>query len=341
MSAPRVEPFVGTPDVWDAFVRARPDASHCHLLGWTTVIERTFGHRVVRLAATAADGTLAGVLPLVRVKGPIFGDFLVSMPYLNYGGPLGTDDAVRALAAEAVTLADRWGVDLLELRSRGALPLDLPVSQRKVTVVLGLPRDADALMKQFPAKLRSQVRRPQKDGIVARSGPDELGAFYAVFARHMRDLGTPVLPRRLFETFRDTFGDAAYFVVARQGDLPVAAGCGLFACGEFEMIWASSLASHNRSSPNMLVYWAAMEACMAREVARFNFGRATPGAGTHKFKLQWGGVDEPLHWYQHGRGAAKTPSPDDAKFAWGPRLWRHLPLPLATAIGPHVVKGIP
>ena len=37
----------------------------------------------------------------------------------------------------------------------------------------------------------------------------------------------------------------------------------------------------------------------------------------------------------------KTPSPDDAAYAWGPRLWKRLPLPVATALGPRIVKYIP
>ena len=35
------------------------------------------------------------------------------------------------------------------------------------------------------------------------------------------------------------------------------------------------------------------------------------------------------------------PSPDDAAYSWGPRLWKKLPLPVATALGPHIVRGIP
>jgi len=54
-------------------------------------------------------------------------------------------------------------------------------------------------------------------------------------------------------------------------------------------------------------------------------------------------VDEPLWWYQHvpGGGEAATPSPDDSAYSWGPRIWKKLPLPLATALGPRIVRGIP
>jgi hypothetical protein len=83
--------------------------------------------------------------------------------------------------------------------------------------------------------------------------------------------------------------------------------------------------------------------CIEDGARSFNFGRCTPGGGTHKFKAQWGGRDVPLPWYQHTAdgGAAHTPSPTDGKYAWGPEIWKRLPVGLATAIGPRVVRYIP
>jgi hypothetical protein len=112
------------------------------------------------------------------------------------------------------------------------------------------------------------------------------------------------------------------------------------------MTWASALVEHKKLAPNMLLYWAFMQRSANDGLSHFNFGRCTPDSGTHRFKRQWGAEDEQLWWYQlapsAGRGApAKTPSPDDAAYAWGPRVWKRLPLPLATALGPRIVKYIP
>lgn len=337
-----VAPFAGPAADWDACVRRSRGWTHFHQFAWREVMTRAFGHECVYLAAAAADGTLAGVLPLVRVSSLLFGRYLVSMPFLNYGGPLGDESAVRALTAEAVRLAEGGDVGLLELRSRVAQPLDLPASQRKITVVLDLaPGDPDAVFNGFKAKLRSQVRRPQKEGVSVRFGRDQVAPFYDVFARHMRDLGTPVLPRGFFEAVADAFPDDAWFGCAWLGDRPIACGAGFVWDGEFEMTWASALREFNALAPNMALYWGFIERAARERLSRFNFGRCTPGGGTHRFKLQWGSRDEPLFWYQHTRGKAATPSPDDGAYAWGPRLWKHLPLPLANLVGPHIVRGIP
>lgn len=328
---------------WDDFARQQPGFTHFHLHGWRTVLEKVFGHQCLYLEQRNPEGRLEGVLPLVRVKSAIFGHYLVSMPFLNYGGPLGTDAAILTLTGMAVEEARRSGAKLLELRSRVPLGVDLPVSHRKITVLLDLPGNTDALMKALPAKLRSQVRRPQKEGVTMRFGPDQVTPFFQVFSRHMRDLGTPTLPSRFFETIAATFPESAWFGCAYLGEVPIACGAGFVWGGEFEMTWASSLTEYNRIAPNMLLYWSFMERAMAAGVTVFNFGRCTPDSGTHRFKRQWGSRDEPLYWYQHTSGGrpAATPSPDDGAFSWGPRLWKRLPLPLATLLGPRIVRYIP
>lgn len=339
-----VEPVARADQTWDVFVRAQAGWTHFHLLAWRRVLEDVFGLECVSLVARDAAGRVEGVLPLVRLRSLLFGHYLVSMPFVNYGGPLGTPDAVRALVDVAADRARVDEADLLELRSRSPLPVDLPVSHRKVTVVLELPRgDVEPLWQALGAKVRSQVKRPQREGVEVRFGADEVTPFYAVFARHMRDLGTPVLPRRFFTALVDTFPADVRVGCAYLGGRPIACGLGFRWGDEFEMTWASSLREHNRLAPNMMVYWRFMERCVAEGVRVFNFGRCTPGGGTHRFKRQWhGALDQPLHWYHVSRGKrAATPSPDDRAFAWGPRLWRRLPLPLTTLLGPHIVRNIP
>lgn len=340
---PRVERYDADPIQWNRFVRACEGWTHFHLYEWRSVMERVFGHECLYLAARTDAGELAGVLPLVRVKSRLFGHYLVSMPFLNYGGPLGEHDAVRALVATASARARDDGVSLLELRSRRPLPIDLPVSHRKITVLLDLPaREPERLWKSLDAKVRSQVRRAQKEGVTVRFGRDQVEPFFRVFSRHMRDLGTPTQPLALFETIAAAFPDDAWFACAYLGEEPIAGGAGFRWAGEVEITWASALREHSRIAPNMLLYWAFLERATKEGAEIFNFGRCTPDGGTHRFKRQWGSRDEQLWWYQlSSRPGAGTPSPDDGAYAWGPRVWRRLPASIATAIGPRIVRYIP
>ena len=337
----RIETFSGSPQDWDGFVSGQSGGTHFHRHDWLRVVRAVHGHEILPLAARGDAGALTGVLPLVRVRSLLFGHYLVSMPFVNYGGPLGDAEAVRALASHAAGLADASGAGLLELRSAAPLPVDLPVSHRKITVVLDLAGDAEQVFAGFKGKLRSQVRRPQKEGVTVRFGPDQVEPFYQVFAHHMRDLGTPTQPRAWFEALAQAFPDDAWFACAWHGGRPIAGGCGFRWGGEFEITWASALSAYNAMSPNMALYWGFIERAAQEKLSVFNFGRCTPGSGTHRFKQQWGTRDVPLYWYQHARSAAATPSPDDSAYSWGPRLWKHLPVGVATALGPRLVRGIP
>ena len=340
-SSIRVAPFEGSAAEWDAFVRAQRGWTHFHLHGWRDVMHDVLGHDAPYLAARDEHGTLVGVLPLVRVKSPMFGHFLVSVPFLNYGGPLGSDEGVRALASAAVQRADREHVGVLERRIRSPIPVDMPVSHRKITVLMDMTGGPDAVWKRLDSKVRSQVRRPQKEGITVRTGADQVPAFFEVFARHMRDLGTPTQSRALFEGIARAFPEDSIFAVAYHEDRPVACGCGFRWENEFEITWASALREYNRMSPNMLVYWELMRQTADAGVTTFNFGRCTPGGGTHKFKRQWGTTDEQLWWYEHRAPGATTPAEGEGAASLGPRVWRKLPLALATALGPRIVRFIP
>ena len=134
-----------------------------------------------------------------------------------------------------------------------------------------------------------------------------------------------------------------WFGCAYLNDAPIAGGCGFRWNDELEITWASSLREHNRIAPNMLLYWSFLERAAKEELRTFNFGRCTPGGGTHRFKLQWGARGEQLWWY-HSAWSPKTqatPSPNDGALSWGPRVWKHLPERVATALGPRIVRYIP
>jgi len=330
------------PERWDALVSSASDASVCHLAGWREVFADVLRHECRYGVAVDGDGTWLGALPLVHVRGGPLGHYLVSLPFLNYGGAVGTEEARAALAHAAVEEARSTGADLLELRSRRAHGGDLRSTDRKILVLLDLPERAATLWDAFPGKLRSQIRRPLKEGMEARLGLDQLEPFYQVFARHMHELGTPVLPRAFFERIAALFPGSLMVGAVYAGGRPVAAGCGFLWRNEFEMTWASSLRQFDRAAPNMLLYWAFMEQVIAQGGRVFNFGRCSPGGGTHRFKRQWGGHDAPLPWAQwSARAVAAPPSPDRPLFRLASACWRRLPAALANRLGPRIARCLP
>ena len=331
-----------TPEDWRDVLTEAEGATFCHLPGWRQVMEGPMGHEYLFLSARSREGKLMGGLPLVRMRSLIFGHHLMSLPFLNYGGPLGPNAVRTALAEAAKRLALDSGAHRLVLRNRTPLSVGLDQGRDKVMVRMELGDDPEVLWTHgLPAKLRSQIRRPQKEGMTCRFGPGERHAFYAVFAEHMRDLGTPVHTRRLFDTLVEVFPEEVIFGVVYQGEEPVAGGCGFLWGGEFEMTWASALRKYNSKAPNMLLYWSFMERAIERGAALFNFGRCTPGGGTHRFKRQWGGEDTALPWLEWDRRGSGEPSADSWAYGTATRLWKHVPLPLANRVGPFLSRRIP
>lgn len=334
---------------WDACVTAS-GGSVFHRWGWKGVYEGAYGVEAPYLAAY--DGpAVVGVLPLVRLRSLAFGEHLVSLPWLNTGGPVGTPEACRQLAAAAVTRMGR--ARALELRRRAAPDghgLGLTPTHRKVTCVLPLVAgDAEATLRRLDPKVRSQVRRAAKDGVTVRFGHGQLDAVHGVFVEHMRDLGSPAHGARFFAAIAQLLGDDAWVGVAYAGDTPIAGGVAVVDGDEVEMGWASALRRHARSAPNMALYGAFLQRAAAAGLARFNFGRCTPGSGTHRFKRQWGAVDEALAWECHPAppmgasmaGADGEPEGPGGAVRLASAVWRHLPLPVVRALGPRLLRGIP
>lgn len=329
---------------WDAFARTTPGGTIYHQLAWRRIITREFRWDTHYLAVHGTAG-LEGILPLVRLRSRLFGDFLVSLPYVNYGGTLATTGAAdRLLLEAAVDLAKALGVSHMELREQAPREPAWPARTEKVGMQCSLAASADEHWSRLPAKLRSQVRRPEKAGATARSGGAELlPRFYAVFARNMRDLGTPVYGRSFFATIAAELPGHTEVVLAELDGAPVAAGLLLHFGGRTEIPWASSLRSANHLGVNMLLYWECLKRAIQRGSSVFDFGRSTRDSGTYRFKRQWGAEPVPMYWHYWLRGGGPMPrlNPSNPRYALAISAWQRLPLWVANTVGPRIVRNLP
>ncbi len=339
----QAEIFQGDASEWDAFVASMPGAAGYHAHAWRAILERSFGHKSYMLAARV-QGALSGVLPLVHMKSLLFGNFLVSLPFVTYGGLLCRDaDSARVLLESAEELRARLGARHVELR-HGDAELDLPAKRHKVAMVLALPADEQVMWTGFGAKVRNQVRKAQKEGLAAQWGGRELLAeFYEVFVRNMRDLGTPVYSRDFFANVLGGLPENTRIIVVRLHGKAVAAGLLYHHGRTLEIPWASSIRDFNSLCPNNLMYWECIRYGITQGLARFDLGRSTPGAGTFKFKAQWGATPEPLAWHYLLPKGAKLPdlTNQNPKYSLAIDMWQRLPLPVTRLIGPPIVRCIP
>ena len=329
---------------WNAYISRHPDATVDHLWQWRDVFTGVFGHECTYLAAHGDQGVL-GVLPLVLFRSRIFGRSVISLPFLNYGGVLADDDRVAtALVQRAQEVAHTFGAAHVELRHVARRMASLPFRQHKIGLSRRLPATVDDLWKNIDRKVRNQVRKAQKEGLTPVSGGSELvGEFYSVFARNMRDLGTPVYPRRLFDQTLALFPDRTRVFLVQQGGRTLAGGISIQFRDTILVPWASSLREFRHLCPNMLLYWTMLEDAVGRGATMFDFGRSSADGSTVPFKLQWGAESTPLHWeyVMLSGGAIPNQGPSSPRFHTAVQLWKRLPYRFATEVGPLIARHLP
>lgn len=362
-------------DVWDEYVRKHPHVGPFHMFGWREVIHRTYGHAtyylmVVRAEAdgarTSVDGArhfeekILGVLPLVHLKHILFGNYLISMPFLDGGGILAScRGAEEWLLSEAIRIGQEVGAARIELRHEQPLfcwddiealgfkssgtPLRTATRSHKVRMLLTLPESSEMLMKSFDAKLRSQIKKPLREGLTFRVGGIELiEDFYRVFLVNMRDLGSPIHSVELMRQVLRVFSEESRIFVVYLGKEPVAASLVIGFNKALHNPWAASLRKYGALSPNMLLYFRMLEYACDRGYQIFDFGRCSPGEGTYRFKEQWGAKPAPLCWHYISLDGTRLDleSSEKGRFEKAIRYWKMLPLPVTRIVGPSIRKHI-
>jgi len=331
---------------WDEFIHGQRDASVYMLSGWPLIAREVFGHDAWFLEARDADGVLIGTLPVIQQRSVVFGNFATSIAFFNCGGAIAErDEVARQLVIHACEAARERKCRYLELRNARPQAAGLALRTDKVTMVLDLPETFDLLAKTLGSKLRSQVKRAEREGASARiGGIDLLDDFYQVFAENMRDLGTPVYPKEFFSQILLCYGDFCRIVVIDADGVPGAAGFLVTWRGRTEVPWAACRARFKRVGLNMKLYWELLSAAIGRGCREFDFGRSTVDSGTFRFKLQWGATPRPLYWCRwrdRESDAAVRPEAEGRLMRHARRAWQSLPLRLANIIGPHISGSLP
>ena len=294
---------------WDKYVSQSDQSSFSHLYGWGDTLASIYDLRIFRLAARKreSNGKILGVLPLIFFTAPGFDKRCISLPYSDAAGIIADEiDIYKHLLLAALELADGLEAVHLELRQAGNLILphiDLASINHtahtfKVALIRSLPESVTTLWQGIGTKVRNQVRKARKSGCgVIVGGAELLDQFYAVFSENMRDLGSPVHDRLLFDRMVCQLPEQLRIFVVTIGDIPAAAAIVFLHNNTLYNPWASSLRRFRPDCPNMLLYWSMLAYGVEKKCRRFDFGRSSPNASTCHFKLQWGAKMQPLTWH--------------------------------------------
>jgi FemAB-related protein (PEP-CTERM system-associated) len=327
---------------WDAFVRDCAMGTFFHLSPWKRVIERAFGHQTYYLIAERA-GAVTGVLPLTHIRSALFGSSLISNAFAVYGGPAAIDEeSLQALDAAASGLMDALGAPILEMR--GFTPHRADWQTRSglyATFRKPIEPSVEANLKAVPRKQRAMIRKGMQNGLRSAidTGVDRL---YRIYAESVRNLGTPVFAKSYFRILIEEFAAASDIVTVTSNGHPVAAVLNFYFRDEVLPFYGGGVRAARLLAANDFMYWEVMRRACERGCRKFDFGRSKTGTGAYAFKRNWGFEPAPLCYQFRVAAGHKVPelNPLNPKFHLLVAAWKRMPLPLATRLGPLIVKGI-
>ena len=326
---------------WDDFVAAHPDGTFFHLYKWKRVIERAFGHRMHYLLAER-DGKCVGVLPLGEIRSLLFGHALISTPFCVYGGPVAEDEpTANALIDAAGARARELGVAYLELRSVKRWRPDWPCKDLYVTFRKPMAATDDENMKAIPRKQRAVVRAGIEAGLQARVS-DDVHGLWNIYSESVRNLGTPVFPRRYFSILREEFADDCEILSVEHQNRAVAAVMSFRFRDEILPYYGGGTAAARDCKANDFMYWEVMRRALGAGARVFDYGRSKRETGSYRFKKHWGFEPAPLYYEYLLVKAKELPnvSPANPKYAAFVALWQRLPLWASRTFGPWLARAL-
>ncbi|MBF0341192.1 MAG: FemAB family PEP-CTERM system-associated protein [Magnetococcales bacterium] len=331
----------GDETAWDRFVEHCPEATFFHRVGWKGVMEEVFHHQTHYLLARTPDGTIQGVLPLVQVKSRLFGNALVSTPFCVYGGVAALTESARlALEARAETLAVEKQVDWLECRNLTPRRPDWSAKELYYTFRKTISADPQINLLAIPRKQRAEVRRGLQHGLTAVVDEQIGERCFDIYAESVRNLGTPVFPRRLFRELKARFGaDCTGLRIEHQGQ-SVATVVSFHFRDQVCPYYGGGTPAARSTGAMAFMYWELMTRAADRGARLFDFGRSKLGSGSFDFKRYYGFTPEPLHYRYRLVQASRLPenNPMNPKYRYFIQLWKRLPLPVAERVGPWLSK---
>ena len=325
------------------FVRER-SGSLFHDPRWLQAVEQGTGQRGGGFVAEQM-GAITGWLPLTELRSLLFGKALVSSGFGVGGGILAEDtDVVSQIVLSSVEYAGRFGFGNIELRG-GPIPEGwMSHDDKHCSFERALAQDDEAELMAIPRKARAEVRKGLKNDLDISIGREKAdrAAHYAVYAESVRNLGTPVFPKKLFGAMLDVFPETSDILTVRRDGKPIASVLSFYHNGAVMPFWGGGAFAARGARANELMYYELMCHARRKGMERFDFGRSKTGSGPYKFKKNWGFDPQRLTYSTWAANPAnmRDVDPTSATYARKIAVWKQLPLPIANWIGPAIARGL-
>jgi len=328
---------------WNSYILESPHSVFAHHLGWKNVIEETYKHRSFYLMGYR-DNKVVGILPLFLIKSLLFGNCMVTSPFLTFGGIVSDDETVTtALIDKAIEIAHKQKVNYIEIRNEkqtGYLPHTKSIYY---TLLLDLSSGIDTLWNSsLHSSTRRNILKAYQSGLVIEEGHDHLKHFVDINAQNMHRLGTPSHCYHFFYNILKHFPQSTLIMV-RSEHTYIGGMLLVYYKDTVLMPWVASLQSYFHLKPNNLLYWEAITRAVKKGYRYFDFGRSKWDSGTFRFKSQFGAKPVQIHYQYYLNTVQKVPDldPENPVFRTLISIWKKLPLSVTKLIGHRIIRYIP
>lgn len=314
---------------------------------WMMFIHDVYGFPLYRIAAQT-NNELAGWLALVRVRHPLFGDYLTTSPFGSYGGFAYSSVASRdVLLEKARALAMDLGVQRVNVRFEAGAerpPTGWTQHPLYATYRVDLVPGPDRLMSAYSSDHRNHIRKSRKKGLSIKFGRlDLLDDVYEGLARSMHELGSPYHDKSYLRSMAEALGDTLEFAILYSPHGEIAgAGVFIFQDDVVTNLHANILRRFRSDYAGEFLYWSAIERYSHRGCKVFDLGRSLIGSGNEVFKMKWKPHKQLLaYWYALRPGQSLPElNQKNPKFQLAIWAWKHLPAFAVRLIGPSLIKGV-
>ncbi|NOU98190.1 GNAT family N-acetyltransferase [Paenibacillus sp. LMG 31456] len=331
-------------DEWDRFAWSR--GTVFHTTAFRQILISSFGYRCRYHVILNEQDRICAIIPLIVGRNLGLKKVGVSLPFVNYTDICAdSEEAFKFTRDSLIQLKDKYHLRYLEMRLKDQSldSSEWSLNLHNHTFVLSLSEDEDEVLSQSTSSNRNHVRKVYKNNWFSVSfDTAHMDAFYKVYVKRMKQLGSPAQDIRFFKSFLEYLPDHAFLLSVldnQTGD--VVGGMMLLTSPSNSTLYypyGANLSEYNNKYLNNFMYWEAVRFGIRNKLKFLDLGRSQTGSGTYKYKEQWGAKPEQLKYLVYNGSGKESGPPDKQSLHFFVELWKVTPSFITDRVGKQLIK---
>lgn len=332
-------------EAWDRLASSK--GSVFHSIAFRQILLESFDYHCAYHAILDRQDRICALLPLIAGRNLGLRSVAVALPFVNHADICADSEAARRFALESLPeLCERYRFSYLELRLK-TQDWDCPgwtENLESCTFILPLSADAEQVLSLSTAGNRNHVRKVYRNNWFTVSlDPGHLDAFYQVYGKRMKQLGSPAPSIDFFKRFFEYLPGQAFLLSVLDRDYGQVVGGMLLLSSPGDQTlyypYGANLIEYNNKYLNNFMYWEAVRFGINQQLKYLDLGRSPIGSGTYLYKKQWGAAAQQLRYLVYS-GSRISTAPDRKKLSMLVNLWKHAPTCITDRVGKHLIPYV-